>query len=111
MTAKTKAPKTIKQVSKKAKGIKGKRILRNQPAPDKGKRLSALDAAARVLTETKQALSCFDLITAMSAKGYWTSPGGKTPQATLAAAIQREIAVKKQQSRFQKTAPGRFALA
>jgi hypothetical protein len=51
-----------------------------------------------------------ELIGAMAAKGYWTSPGGKTPDATLAAAILREISVKGGQSRFVKPAPGRFAL-
>ena len=76
-----------------------------------GGKLSALDAAARVLGETKGALSCPELIEAMAAKGYWTSPAGKTPEATLYAAMQREIVVKKEQSRFKKTAPGRFVLA
>ena len=75
------------------------------------KKLSALDAAARVLGETRQAMSCAELIEAMAAKDYWSSPAGKTPQATLYAAIQREIVVKKGQSRFKKSAPGRFALA
>jgi len=51
------------------------------------------------------------LIAAMAAHGYWTSPTGKTPAATLSAALQREIVVKKDRARFQKTGPGRFALA
>ena len=46
----------------------------------------------------------------MSAKGYWTSPGGQTPHATLYAAILREINVKGSEARFQKTDRGRFAL-
>src|SRR5262249_3330304 len=75
------------------------------------KKLSALEAAARVLAETKQPMSCPELISAMAAQGYWTSPSGKTPAATLSAAMQREIVVKKDQSRFQKTGPGRYALA
>jgi hypothetical protein len=28
-------------------------------------------------------MTCKELIGAMAAKGYWTSPGGKTPEATL----------------------------
>jgi hypothetical protein len=64
-----------------------------------------------VLAETKKSMSAAELIAAMTAKGYWTSPAGKTPQATLSAALQREIVVKKDESRFQKTAPGRYALA
>ena len=55
-------------------------------------------------------MTCKELIGAMAAKGYWTSPGGKTPEATLCAAVWREVAVKGQQSRFVKTSPGRFAL-
>jgi hypothetical protein len=47
----------------------------------------------------------------MAAKGYWTSPAGKTPAATLYAAIVREIRTKKDQARFRRTVPGRFALA
>jgi HB1, ASXL, restriction endonuclease HTH domain len=47
----------------------------------------------------------------MAAQGYWTSPAGKTPQATLYAAIAKEIRTKKDQARFRKTGPGRFALA
>jgi hypothetical protein len=56
-------------------------------------------------------MSCPELIAAMAAQGYWTSPTGKTPAATLSAALQREIVVKKDQSRFQKTGPGRYARA
>ncbi len=105
ITAKTKP---ARKPSKSAKAKKGP----GKPAPKKEeKKLSALDAAVRVLTETKQALSCSELIAAMAAQGYWTSPGGKTPQATLSSSIQREIVVKKEQSRFKKTAPGRYALA
>jgi hypothetical protein len=74
-------------------------------------KLSALDAAARVLSESQQALTCPELIAAMAAQGYWTSPAGKTPQATLHAALTREIKLKKDQSRFRKTERGRFALA
>ena len=74
-------------------------------------KLSALDAAVRVLRERGQAMTCPELIAAMAAQGYWTSPAGKTPQATLHAALTREIKLKKDQSRFRKTERGRFALA
>jgi hypothetical protein len=72
-------------------------------------KLSALDAAAQVLTETGTALTCQELIQIMAAKGYWTSPGGKTPAATLYAAILKELQTKGSEARFQKTAPGKFA--
>jgi hypothetical protein len=73
------------------------------------KKLSALDAAALVLREAGQPLSCPELIAQMAAKGYWTSPKGKTPSSTLYAAIMREVQQKGEASRFVKTGPGRFA--
>jgi hypothetical protein len=74
-------------------------------------KLSALDAAARVLSETKQAMTCAELIAVMAAKGYWKSPGGQTPEATLYSGILRELQTKKGQARFRKTERGKFALA
>jgi hypothetical protein len=108
MTAKTKTSKFTKPTGPVAKIAKAKK---KPPAPHGPKKLSALAAAARVLQESKQPMRCSDLIEAMTTKGYWTSPSGKTPQATLSAAIQREIALKKDQSRFKKTGPGRYTLA
>ena len=72
------------------------------------KKLSALDAAARILAETGAPMGCKELIGAMAGKGYWTSPGGKTPDATLYSAIAREIAMKGDQARFTKAGRGRF---
>ena len=72
-------------------------------------KLSALDAAALVLRHSGQPMSCPELIAQMAAKGYWTSPHGKTPAATLYAALAREVKVKGAASRFVKTGPGRFA--
>jgi hypothetical protein len=76
----------------------------------KPERMSALDAAAKVLQESGEPMNAKALIEAMAAKGYWTSPGGKTPQATLSAAIQREIQVKGKDSRFKKPSKGHFAV-
>ena len=70
---------------------------------------SALDAAARVLRESGQPMSCPELIEQMAAKGYWSSPKGKPPSSTLYAAIAREVKLKGAASRFIKTGPGRFA--
>ena len=44
-------------------------------------------------------MHCKELIEAMAAKGYWTTPGGRTPHATLYSAITREIAMKGDDSR------------
>ena len=73
------------------------------------KKLSALDAAARVLEELGAAMTTGEMITAMAEKGYWVSPSGKTPAATLYSAILREIKVKGKESRFEKTDRGKFA--
>ena len=75
----------------------------------KAKKLSAIDAAAKVLMDTKQAMTCKELIEAMAAKKLWTSPGGKTPSATLYSALTREINTKGSDSRFKKTERGKFA--
>lgn len=80
-------------------------------AVPKQKKSSALEASVRVLTEAGQALNCQEMIAAMSAKGYWTSPGGKTPAATLYSALLREITTKGNNSRFVKAERGKFALA
>jgi len=97
-SAKTPAPKTPEPQSAPAAGTA------NAPS-----RLSALDAAALVLRQSGQPMSCPELIEQMAAKGYWTSPKGQTPAATLYAAIAREVKLKGTASRFTKTGPGRFA--
>jgi hypothetical protein len=74
----------------------------------KPKRLSGLDAAAQVLAEAKMPLSVTEIFQAIEAKGLWRT-SGKTPTATLYAAIIREISAKKHDSRFKKTERGRFA--
>jgi hypothetical protein len=78
------------------------------PAEPKEKKVSALNAAARVLAEAGQQMTCKEMIAAMAMKGYWSTPGGKTPAATLCSAILREIKMKGAESRFVKAAPGRF---
>ena len=88
----------------KAKG----RAKKDQPAPQP-KKLSAIDAAAKVLAEAGQAMNCLEMIEAMAKKGLWTSPGGLTPHATLYSAILREISKKGKESRFTKTERGKFA--
>jgi hypothetical protein len=73
--------------------------------------MSGLDAAAKVLEESGQPMTSREMIEAAEAKGYWKSPGGKTPHATLYSAIIREIATKGAESRFRKTERGKFAHA
>jgi hypothetical protein len=75
----------------------------------KPKETSALDAAALVLGEAKEPMNCQEMIKVMADKGYWSSPGGQTPAATLYSAITREINKKGKQSRFKKAERGKFA--
>lgn len=74
----------------------------------KPKRVSALDAAAQVIAGASKPMRAKDLIEQMEAKGLWKSPSGKTPEATLYAAIIREIAAKGSKARFRKYARGLF---
>jgi hypothetical protein len=74
------------------------------------KKLSAIDAAAKVLAEAGEPMDCQTMIKTMAEKGYWTSPGGKTPAATLYSAILRELHTKGNDSRFKKTERGKFGV-
>jgi hypothetical protein len=72
------------------------------------KRMSCLDAAARVLHEAGEPLSSQAMVDRMAAAGYWSSDAA-TPQNTLYAAILREINKKGAESRFEKVGKGLFA--
>lgn len=72
--------------------------------------LSQLDAAVKVLEEATEAMTTKAMVEAMAAKGLWTSPGGKTPHATLYSAILRELQSKGETGRFIKTDRGHFRL-
>lgn len=74
----------------------------------KPKKLGALDAAAQLLAFATHPLNCKQLIELMTAQGLWASPNGKTPAATLYAAIIREIKAKGDQSRFVRAEAGKF---
>jgi hypothetical protein len=94
----------------KAKGEKTPKTPKApKPAKEpKPKRVSALDAAAQVLAASEVPMRAKEMIATMEAKGLWTSPGGKTPEATLYAAIIREIAAKGTAARFKKHERGVF---
>ena len=69
-------------------------------------KLSCIDAAAKVLGEKKEPMTTKEMIEAMAAKGYWSSPNGQTPAATLYSAILREIKTKGKEARFEKSEKG-----
>ena len=112
----TKKATTRKATNRKSAAVKpeaSKTAAKKQPAKNAGtakKKLSALDAAAKVLGEANEPMASKEMIETMAAKGYWTSPAGKTPAQTLYAAIIREIKTKGADARFVKTDRGRFAL-
>lgn len=80
------------------------------PAASTSKPLSGLDAAAIVLREASAPLNAQDLVGLMLERGLWKTEG-KTPAATIYAAMIREIRSKGSASRFLKADRGRFAAA
>jgi len=106
---------TVPTGAKKAKKATGKakaatKRHTGQRDAKGAKRPSGLDAAAQVLGETKEPLGAKEMVERMLAKGLWQTKG-KTPAATIYAAIIREIAAKGNDSRFRKVDRGKFELA
>jgi hypothetical protein len=90
---------------KRHTGPGGKRRAAPTPPPAT-KRPSGLDLAARVLAEAGEPLAAKAIAERAIAAGWQT--GGKTPHATLYAAMTREIALKGDASRFRKVDRGLF---
>jgi hypothetical protein len=122
MTSKTKAAKTTKtarNAKKPAKARTAKPAAKNatvakhaaKESKTDAKKLSQMAAAVAVLTKASEPMNCKAMVEAMSQQGLWTSPGGKTPEATLYASILREINAKGKDARFVKVERGQFALA
>lgn len=95
-------------------GKKSKRKQKHEHTPGGLKPLATpradgcLTIAARLLAESATPLGTKTLIETMASRGLWTSPGGKTPAATLYAAIVREITTKGKDARFRKADRGLF---
>ncbi len=77
------------------------------PADPAKAKLSGLDAAAQILREAGEPLDTPEMIKRILERGLW-STNGKTPAATIYAAIIREIRTKGSEARFRKVARGRF---
>ncbi|MCO6438998.1 MAG: winged helix-turn-helix domain-containing protein [Phycisphaerae bacterium] len=112
-TTKKTGSKRTKRAAKKASAAKA--ATKNASAKGtkvettlKPKRVSALDAAAQVLKAAGKPMRAQELIAAMAEQGLWSSPNGKTPHATLYAAMQREITAKGKDARFRKVDRGQF---
>jgi len=89
MAKKSKTKKTTKAAApKQAKAAKpAKAKAKKATAKKREGKMSALDAAAQVLADSQEPLNTKAMIEQMAAKGLWTSPGGKTPHATLYTAV------------------------
>jgi chemotaxis protein histidine kinase CheA len=96
--------------TKQLEAARAKKAKAKPATDEKAKKLSAIAAAAQVLAVSKEPMNTKQMIEAMAAKGYWTSPGGKTPHATLYSAILREIGTKGNEARFKKVERGKFTL-
>ena len=104
--------KTTKAKTSKAKATRAAAGKKAKPAADKApKKLGQLDAAVKVLGEAEEPMNCKKIVEVMAAKGLWKSPGGKTPEATLASSLLREITKKGHGSRFKKVGRGLFKLS
>ena len=72
------------------------------------RRMSLLDAAARVLAESGEPLNTKEMVERVVERGLWTPGSGKTPAATLYSSILRETNKKGDEARFAKVERGRF---
>lgn len=102
---KSKKDKKGKKAATKVKGEKKSR------KPRGNNKMSAIAAAAVVFEKNgNKPLSALQLIEAMTKKGLWKTPGGKTPDRTLNSALLREIAENGKKSRFVKADRGLYQL-
>ncbi|KKN89659.1 hypothetical protein LCGC14_0235050 [marine sediment metagenome] len=100
------APKPEKEKQEMAETEKKTKVVKET----KEKKMSQLDAAVVILGEADGPLNCKEMVSRMAEKGLWSSPKGKTPAATVNAAIIREINKKGDESRFRKVSRGMFSL-
>ena len=73
-------------------------------------KMSGLDAAAQVLADAGEPLDTKTMVERMLEQGLWATTG-KTPAATIYAAIIREIGKKGDAARFVKAERGKFTVA
>jgi hypothetical protein len=107
--AKAKAADKSAKAKATGKATTGKAASKKASGEKKPKRVSALDAAAQVLKSAGKPMRAQELIAAMAEQNLWKSPGGKTPHATLYAAMLREGRDKGKAARFTKVDRGQFA--
>jgi len=74
------------------------------------KKLSLIDAAVQVLARSDEPMNTKQMVDQVVAEGLWSSPAGKTPQATLYSSILRELKNKGDEARFEKIERGKFRI-
>lgn len=101
------APAKPKRAAKKAAKAKPKAKPAKAAKP---KGLSLLDAAYKVLSgsKAKDGMNPTAMYEGVVAKKLWKAGEGKTPVATLSAAVIRECSLKGKKSRFKKVSPGHY---
>lgn len=72
-------------------------------------RMSAVEAAFHVLAEAGEELNYEDITRRIFAKRLWKTDG-RTPSATVLAAINNEMNTKHNESRFRRTKPGVYTV-
>ena len=90
----------------------GERAISQSAKKPKGetKKLSLIDAAAQVLARSDEPMNTKQMVDQVVAEGLWSSPAGKTPQATLYSSILRELKNKDDEARFEKVERGKFRI-
>lgn len=100
-----KKPATRKKATNKSPKPAKARKAKKPPAPKKASRagrprkasgslassgrMSCRDAAWRILSDADAPMSAKQIVDAMSSRGLWTSPAGKTPDRTLSTLMLR----------------------
>ena len=105
--SKSKGGKATKAATKKKAASKKIAKAAKTPNEKKARKPSGLDLAAQVLIESKEPLNAKTIAERAIAAGW--KPNGKTPHATLYAAMIREISKKGKDARFRKADRGLFA--
>ena len=88
-------------------GDRVEKVAKAAPAQS-DKPMSGLDAAALVLSDAKAPMNAKEIVAAIQGRGLAAGLKGKTPHATIYAAMITEISKKGEASRFAKADRGQF---
>lgn len=109
-TKSAKATMAAKTMAGRDTGQRGTAGGKHAASTSNDKPMSLLAAAAAVLADATVPLNVRQILDQITERGLWSSPKGKTPSATLAAAILRECKAKGDAARFEKAERGKYRL-